>query len=173
MKLPKPALGALTFVTCFLAIVMGIYYVQTSGSPARQNASGSGKVGQSSGLLVTINNSGSTNTLPYTLSVFNDGSAVLESAGTTRKTFPSGSIDARTLESLLQQIGDVTVLTGGRCMKSVSFGTVTKISYKNKTSGDISCTSNASWPQAGYELSKFINDMAVKLRLSSFLGRLQ
>jgi len=116
-------------------------------------------------LLATVDVSGSTNSLPYRIMIFADGSATMSIKGGSTKTFKPGSFDAKTLETLLQSVGDVSQLTSQPCAKSVSFGTITLITYNGKTSQDISCA-GTHWPQAGYELRDFIDRIKSSLPVS-------
>jgi hypothetical protein len=132
------------------------------------------------GGLVTIIQSGSTNTLPYKVVVRDDGSATAEIGGTSSprlQQFPPGTIETKALLRLLARIADVSKIPTGNCPKSVSFGTRTEISYAGKTSGDLQCIrKDASGRDqvdlpAGEELAGFVrmtlrqlNINAVRLR---------
>ena len=103
-------------------------------------------------LLVVITNSGSTNTPKSTLTLNTDGSGSLvyhkdttlgNSSRFVDKTFPAGTFNVAQLKNLLTQIGDVSAIPDHGCIKSISFGSTTTITYLGKTSGDISCLSNA------------------------------
>ena len=107
-------------------------------------------------LLVVITNSGSTNTPKSTLTINTDGSGSLmyhkDTCGVCNignsnrfvdKTFPAGTFNVAQLKNLLTQIGDVSAIPDHGCIKSISFGSTTTITYQGKTSGDISCLSNA------------------------------
>jgi len=98
------------------------------------------------GDLATVIQSGSTNTVGYNIVIHNNGSATVMTEGPThalvpRREFPPGTIDTKELQRLLTQIGDVSRIPIGLCMKSASFGTTTKISYAGKVSGDLRCIS--------------------------------
>ena len=106
--------------------------------------------------LVVITNSGSTNTPGSTLTLNTDGSgslmyrrdsydmtAVGNSSRFADKTFAAGTFNVAQLKTLLSQIGDVSAIPNHGCIKSISFGSTTTITYLGKTSGDISCLSNA------------------------------
>lgn len=122
-------------------------------------------------LLATITNSGSTNTLPYTLDVYDDGSVTAAVKGKSQVRFLPGTADAQQLTSLLKAVGDVSVLSGGKCARSVSFGTITQITYKGKISGDIFCTAQTTWPKAGYDLSSLVRQLNSSLHLTTVKGR--
>jgi hypothetical protein len=113
-------------------------------------------------LLATVEVSGSTNSLPYSIMIFTDGSAAMSIKGGSTKKFKPGSVDAKTLRTLLQNVGDVSQLTSQPCAKPVSFATVTLITYNGKTSQDISCA-GTHWPQAGYDLRDFIDRIKLSL----------
>lgn len=121
-----------------------------------------------SDLLLTVNRSESTNTLPYSIMIFMDGSATVSVEGRATENFKPGSVDAKTLKTLLQNVGDVSQLTRRQhCVKPASFGTITWITYNGKTSGDIFCP-GTHWPQAGYDLSNFIRQIRLPVRSSRF-----
>jgi len=147
---------------CLLA-VLGCRSVPKSASdiPSEKVSQGTPEPGP--GLLATVDVSGSTNSSPYSIRIFTDGSATMSIKGGSSKNLKSGSVDAKRLRTLLQNVGDVSQLTSSQpCMKSVSFGTVTLITYNGKTSQDISCA-GTHWPQAGYDLHDFIDRIKVSL----------
>jgi len=102
-------------------------------------------------IVAVITNSGSTNTPGFTLTLYTDGSGALtykQDLNAQRfhryadKKFPPGTFDSNQYTSILTQINDVSAIPDHGCLKSVSFGTTTTITYKGKTSGDLSCLSN-------------------------------
>ncbi|GAC1342428.1 MAG: hypothetical protein NVS4B7_01740 [Ktedonobacteraceae bacterium] len=105
-------------------------------------------------VLAVITNSGSTNTPQSTLTVNTDGSGSLHyqkdgcacvqqnSNRFVDKTFPVGTFNIAQLKSTLTQAGDVSAIPNHGCIKSVSFGSTTTVTYQGKTSGDLSCLSN-------------------------------
>jgi len=133
------------------------------------------------GILATITQSRSTNTLGYRILIYNDGSATAEIAGassglgteTSRsRDFPPGAIDTKTLRHLLAEIGDVSKIPSGGCAKSASFGTRTQITYASKTSGDLQCirpqaSDGAQAPQqASEELGRFMKTTLGQLKIN-------
>ncbi len=99
--------------------------------------------------LAVITNSGSTNLPGLTLTINKDGSGSLHfDKGRNQlkrdkdQTFPSGTFDTTKLSSILNQLQDMSKVPNHSCLKSVSFGTTTTITYNGKTSGDISCLSS-------------------------------
>lgn len=102
--------------------------------------------------LAIISSSGSTNFPGYTLQVNFDGSGLLRYTSMKQnqplqkaKSFSRATFDAVNLRNTLNKVGDVSKIPFGHCMKSASFGSITRISYEGKTSGDISCIAeNAS-----------------------------
>lgn len=115
-----------------------------------------------SGLLTTVSVSGSTNTLPYAIKIFNDGSASVLVQSEPEQDFKAGTVNAKILLAMLQNIGDVSQING-YCAKPASFSTITTVTYDGKTSGDISCsfTGNAG------DLYNFINQTAQQLKISA------
>jgi hypothetical protein len=95
-------------------------------------------------VLVIERQSGSTNTLPNTFTVYTNGKTEYMEENTKPFGLHLGNhvktkLDITKLKSILEQIGDVSTIPTGICGKSVSFGTSTNITYKGKTSGDIQC----------------------------------
>ena len=118
-------------------------------------------------LLAKINESGSTNTAPYSISINEDGSGIVAVEGKPTKSFAAGTADAQTLKNLLGQIPDISLVTTGICAKYASFGSETTITYNGKTSGDISCAIPNGSPQPVLDLSKFINNLELKLQINT------
>jgi hypothetical protein len=89
---------------------------------------------------VLIVNSGSTNFQGFSLTLAEDGEAKLKQDNSTfQKDLPQ-TVTAR-LFADLRAAGALDALPQSRCMKSASFGTTTHISYRGKTSPDVSCPS--------------------------------
>ena len=108
-------------------------------------------LGETPEVLVVITNSGSTNAPGSTLTINTDGSGTLTYQEGTQgarfqsyrdRTFPAGTFESNQLENVLTQIKDVGTIPNRDCLKSVSFGSTTTITYQGKTSGDLSCLSN-------------------------------
>ena len=133
------------------------------------------------GILATITQSRSTNTLGYRIVIYNDGSATAEIGGASSalrtepsrsQQFPPGAIDTKTLRRLLTEIGDVSKIPTGGCAKSVSFGTRTQITYASKTSGDLQCirqqASNGDQApqQASEDLGRFVQTTFGQLKIN-------
>jgi hypothetical protein len=117
-------------------------------------------------LLATVNVSGSTNTLPYSIKVFADGSASVFIQNQSERDFKTGTVNTVTLANLLQKVGDASQITGS-CAKSASFGTITTITYNGKTSGDISCTFTGNV----YSLYQFISQTQSQLGLGKYVSK--
>ncbi len=105
---------------------------------------------QKDNVLAVITNSGSTNTPASTLTLYQDGSAVLayqkgKSAarftGFHDQTFSAGTFASNKLATLLAKIQDVSTIPDHGCLKSASFGSTTTITFQGKTSGDLTCLS--------------------------------
>jgi hypothetical protein len=170
-------MGKHSIYIALVAVIIsaGLFIASTARRPHQASVPSRQRLASDS--LATIEVSQSTNTSPYSITMFTDGSATRVASYDTRvsghakpevntKNYGPGSVDAKTLESLLQDIGDVSRLTTGHpCPKPVSFATTMQITYSGKTSGDISCPA-ADWPQAGFELKKFIDEMQTSLSRS-------
>lgn len=123
-------------VVIILLLVIGILSIRARARSTNQSS-------DTDGVLLVITNSGSTNTPRVTLTVHKDGRGVVTIKGQqTEKIFDKGTFDISRLEHLLTQINDVSTIPNHACIKSVSFGSTTTITYKGKTSGDLSCLSN-------------------------------
>ncbi len=133
------------------------------------------------GILATITQSRSTNTLGYRIVIHVDGSAVAEIGGASSalrtepsrsQQFPPGAIDTKTLRRLLKEIGDVSKIPTGGCAKSVSFGTHTQITYASKTSGDLQCIRQQASGgdqaplQASEDLGRFVQTTLGQLKIN-------
>jgi hypothetical protein len=133
------------------------------------------------GNLATIIQSRSTNTRGYKVVIRNDGSATAEISGGSlafriepprSQQFPPGTIDTKTLQRLLTEIGDVSKIPTGGCAKSVSFGTRTQITYAGKTSGDLQCIRRKASggdqgpPQASEDLGRFVQSTLSQLKIN-------
>jgi len=152
----------------------------TPQSPATPTAGQETKQGDE-GNLATIIQSRSTNTRGYKVVVHNDGSATAEIGGagspfrvvpSRSQQFPPGTVDTKTLRRLLTEIGDVSRIPTGGCVKSVSFGTSTQIAYMGKTSGDLQCIrrqasgGDQALLQASQELSRFAQTTLRQLKIN-------
>jgi hypothetical protein len=133
------------------------------------------------GILATVTQSRSTNTLGYRIVVYDDGSVIAEIGGaiTALRTepsrsqqFPPGAIDTKTLRRLLTEIGDVSKIPTGACAKSASFGTRTQITYGSKTSGDLQCIRQQAADgdhaplQASEDLGRFVQKTLGQLKIN-------
>lgn len=133
------------------------------------------------GILATITQSRSTNTLGYRILIYNDGSATAEIGDASSalraepsrsQQFPSGAIETRTLRRLLTEIGDVSKIPTGGCAKSASFGTRTQITYASKTSGDLQCIrqqvsdGDQAPQQASEDLGRFVKTTLGRLKIN-------
>lgn len=85
-----------------------------------------------------IANSGSTNTAGYTLRVYADGTTALLQADIPQHKRVSRALVDRFFADL-RAAGPLDTLPRTFCMKSASFGSTTTISYRGKTSPDVSC----------------------------------
>jgi len=133
------AAGALTLLSLLLKIIQ-TRTKRRSGPPQ-----------QASEVLAVINNSGSTNTPGSTLTIHKDGSGSITYEKRTQgerfghyqdKAYPASTFESSQLENILTRIQDVSTIPNRDCLKSVSFGSTTRITYQGKTSGDLSCLNN-------------------------------
>jgi hypothetical protein len=169
----KKILFVLPVVALLAAGCSGSQQAQTQtpvsqSSSAAQGSTGSPAASQGSpsmdplALLTTVNVSASTNTLPYSIKIFADGSASVFVQGQAEKDFKAGTIDTVTLANSFQQVGSVGKISE-TCTKSISFGTITTVSYNGQTSGDISCSTSGDV----YNLYLLIGQAETKLGISA------
>ena len=133
------------------------------------------------GILATVIQSRSTNTLGYRIVIYDDGSTIAEIGGaisalrtepSRTQQFPPGAIDTKTLRRLLTEIGDVSKIPTGGCAKSASFGTRTQITYGSKTSGDLQCIrpqasdGDQAPQQASEDLGRFVKTTVGQLKIN-------
>lgn len=160
-KRPIMLVGA-SLLLALLLIIFALYRMENI-MPSSSSAAN---------LLAVIKNSGSTNTPETTLVINKDGSGRVDyEKGLwnqkfqhyTDKSFPPDTFDSQHLASLLARIGDVSTIPNHGCPKSVSFGTVTTITYQGKTSGDLECLSRKDQPLF-LELKQLVLDTYTKIR---------
>ena len=91
---------------------------------------------------IIIQNSGSTNTLPFNITINTDGSGTLNVNNTT-KQFSAGTLNYQGLISDIQAVPSLSFPPQG-CMKSASFGVTITLSFNGQTSGDLTCPPSAT-----------------------------
>lgn len=124
-------------------------------------------------ILATISQTGSTNSAPFEISIYKDGSAKLDIAhGLKVKEFGKATVDANRLQSLLETVGNVSWLQGVPAPKSASFGTRTYITYKGTRSGDLQELPQ-DWPKSGRELTELVFQIEKQLINSENLNPLE
>jgi hypothetical protein len=108
-----------------------------------------------------IQNSGSTNAAGYAIVVHRDGSVEIDQAGVvTRATL--GRPQTAWLFAKLQADGPISNLVSGHCMRSMSFGSTTRVTYRGATTGDLGCT----FDPAARELKRTVDVIAAQLGIS-------
>jgi hypothetical protein len=103
----------------------------------------------------TITSTGSTNTLPYTLTV----TMAVDGSVTPAALPPSLAV---TLFADLDAANPVSSLPQEFCAKSASFGTSTYIQYRGSTSPDLQCQSGSA---AGTALNQAVSAIVQALNL--------
>ncbi|MDQ2715948.1 MAG: hypothetical protein M3Z08_13660 [Chloroflexota bacterium] len=144
-----PATGVKSFPRypfLLLGLAVVVLLVLTVGINMERSAA----AGNSPSIVIT--NSGSTNMPGSTLTINRDGSGSItyekEVLGqtlkhVTNKAFSAHTFDTGQLEQMLNEVGSVDKIPNHGCLKSMSFGSTTTITYQGKTSGDVSCISQA------------------------------
>jgi len=85
-----------------------------------------------------IENSGSTNSEGFSLSVAEDGTALLVQGGSSIEKQLAPALAAHFFADL-RAAGPLDALPRRSCVKSVSFGSTTTVTWNGKTSPDLSC----------------------------------
>lgn len=149
----KAKLSKLSLLLISLAVIIIVLFTFISRymQPQAQAKDSTMHTHNANDVVAVISNSGSTNAPTSTLTIYKNGSGSLayENAQNYRfqhyqnKAFPAGTFDSNQLANILNQIQDVGTIPDHNCLKSVSFGSTTTITYQGKTSGDLSCLSEA------------------------------
>jgi hypothetical protein len=105
-----------------------------------------------------IRNSGSTNAAGYVIVVHRDGRADVEQAGVVSHETLARPQTAW-LFAKLQASDPVSNLVSGHCMRSMSFGSTTRVTYRGATTGDLGCT----FDPAARELKRTVDVIAAQL----------
>jgi len=108
-----------------------------------------------------IQNSGSTNAAGYTIVVRRDGGAEIDQAGVVSHAALARP-QTEWLFAKLQADDPVSSLVSGHCMRSMSFGSTTRVTYRGATTGDLGCTFDPS----GRELKRTIDVIAAQLGIA-------
>ncbi len=145
---PKARKQYLLWIVGIVIVIIGVIMMNERETGQQPSYAQTRHTGPTS-VIATITNSGSTNLPGATLTIKSDGSGALQyekgRGSFTRvqdRAFPSGTFDNIRLASLLAEIKDVSLIPDHNCIKSVSFGSTTTITYKGRTSGDLSCLSH-------------------------------
>jgi hypothetical protein len=131
-----------------------------SGSSGIPGTSGSVASGSGAGraLVATVVQSLSSNSSEVDVAVYSDASAIrtlgpsrpggIKSNDPSAKIYDAGSPEVAAFLSDLAEVGDVSAIPIGQCVKSVSLGTVTTVSVDGARSGDLQCLKSPSPAQA-------------------------
>src|SRR5260221_12429292 len=118
-----------------IVVIIGILALGIFGSWYLSKQQTKSQQSLESNQIAVITNSGSTNFSGYKIIINKDGSGSIQKSN-INKSFSKGTFDAVNLQNTLNKLGDMSKITVGHCKKSVSFGSLTKITYHGKTSGD-------------------------------------
>jgi hypothetical protein len=130
-----------------------------SPSPAPSPTNPAGSVADGGAL---ISNSGSTNTLPYTIALRPDGSAVVTvGAATRRQSVPRA--DAAELFAELRDAMPLGGLTHAHCMRSASFGTSTTVTFGGEATPDLNCPGDPASRGLAAGVARVVDDLALDL----------
>ncbi|MBD5633370.1 MAG: hypothetical protein IAI49_02725 [Candidatus Eremiobacteraeota bacterium] len=112
---------------------------------------------------VEIVNSGSTNTAGFRIDVHPDATVDVHQFGETVRK----SVDRAQVDELMAKVkagAPFSEPASAHCMRSVSFGTTTKVTYDGRTTGDIGCGAGP----AGQDLSRTVHAIETQLGLNTF-----
>jgi hypothetical protein len=113
-----------------------------------------------------IRNSGSTNAAGYTIVVHRDGSAEIDQAGTTSHATLKRP-QTEWLFAKLQADAPISDLVSAHCMRSMSFGSTTRVTYRGATTGDLGCT----FDPAARELKRTVDVITAQLGVAQRFRR--
>ncbi|GLV55558.1 hypothetical protein KDH_24020 [Dictyobacter sp. S3.2.2.5] len=127
--------------------------------------------------FLTIHNSGSTNFPGYTITIDNAGSGTLvyeecryaperPQCQKEDKIFSPQTFQLSPIRQVLSQIGSIQNLPSHSCIKSISMGSRTHLSYQGQQSGDISCITSSD-PPLYNSLKKEIDALVAQATRSS------
>jgi len=106
---------------------------------------------------VIVEDTGSTNFSGYRIAIEPSGQVNVMGNGKEKRnlvySYGQYNVSPETVKQLINDLEAVMPLSGVTpvfCMKSVSFGTITRIIYKGQTSPDIQCMKNAQFVKDVY-----------------------
>ncbi len=138
-----------------------------SGSPLPVNGGGpvpgAGAMPSVPPDAAVIRNSGSTNTAGYVIVLTLDGHATVGQEG-QYTTATLARPQTRWLFAKLREAGPLGALPAGHCMRSVSFGSSTTISYQGATTPDLGCAVSP----LERELARTVGVIVAQLHISTF-----
>jgi hypothetical protein len=105
-----------------------------------------------------IRNSGSTNAAGYTIVVHRDGSAEIDQGGVAAYATLARP-QTEWLFGKLQADAPISNLVSAHCMRSMSFGSTTRVTYRGATTGDLGCT----FDPAARELKRTVEVITAQL----------
>ncbi len=109
-----------------------------------------------------ISDSGSTNAAGYRLVIHRDGTAdVFQNGRATRRLLAHPQ--TAWLFAKLDEDAPLDAVETGHCMRSMSFGTVTRIAYHGQTTGDVQC----SVSPAAAELKRTVRTIVAQLGIAT------
>jgi hypothetical protein len=110
-----------------------------------------------------IRNSGSTNTLPYTIVVHPDGSADVTTDETAvRRTLPKEMVSG--LFEKLAAANPLDALPAPHCMRSASFGTSTTIAFGGRRTPDLNCAGSPAVRDLADATSAIVHKLDLELK---------
>jgi len=108
-----------------------------------------------------IDNSGSTNTAPYTITVRPDGTARVEISPGHKETKKLADATTAAFFKDLHAALPLGELETAPCMKSASFGTRTTVRYRGATSPDLSCAMDERGKRLAADVAKIAQELQI------------
>jgi len=128
--------------------------------PAVAASPGSAATAPSDAVIV---DSGSTNTIGYTIVIHLDYSAQVTLDGALPRDATLPAADAKSLFARLAAAAPLDALTRGHCMKSASFGTSRRIAYAGKISPDLTCAGDEEARELAGAVGAIVADLGIPL----------
>jgi hypothetical protein len=108
-----------------------------------------------------IVDSGSTNTIGYTIVIHPDYSAQVTLDGALPRDATLPAADAESLFAKLAAAAPLDALAHGHCMKSASFGTSRRVAYAGKVSPDLTCAGDEQARELAGAVGAIVADLGI------------
>jgi hypothetical protein len=109
---------------------------------------------------IVIENSGSTNTAGYRVVVHPDATVDIRRGGVSTHEHADPAHVAHLLATVVAE-APLDAIPSGHCMRSVSFGSVTRVSYDGKTTGDLGCGTTPAARKLSLDVATLVGELHV------------